>query len=73
MLFLRRNSFSFDDCYWSFRKEEVARKEARKAGKLPVGPKADLTGMQMNAYMKKFPFSQRTGQYYWNPKDKKKE
>jgi hypothetical protein len=60
----------FDTCFSNFRKTQAAKKVQEAKGVLPTGPKAVLTGIQMNKYFQQFPLSGRTKQAYIDPKFK---
>jgi len=53
---------TFQKCFESFRIQQKKQKAFRESGELPIGPRAKMTGEQMNKYMKNFMPSQRKGQ-----------
>jgi len=52
----------FQKCYKSFKVDYQKKKQFRESGELPIGPRAKMSGEQMNQYMRNFMPSQRTGQ-----------
>ena len=53
---------AFQTCYTNFQVQYEKSRAFRESGELPTGPRAKMTGTQMNKYMDKFLQSKRTGQ-----------
>eukprot|EP00092_Neocalanus_flemingeri_P041527 GFUD01045226.1.p1 GENE.GFUD01045226.1~~GFUD01045226.1.p1 ORF type:complete len:154 (+),score=36.69 GFUD01045226.1:93-554(+) len=53
---------SFQNCFKTFKTQQDKNKAFRESGELPIGPRAKMTGAQMNQYMKNFMPSQRKGE-----------
>jgi len=60
----------FNGCYVKFKQAQDEEMRKKEKGILPLGPNAKFNGLQMNAYMKKFPSSTRTKQVYIHPEFK---
>eukprot|EP00090_Calanus_glacialis_P023424 TRINITY_DN3616_c0_g1_i1.p1 TRINITY_DN3616_c0_g1~~TRINITY_DN3616_c0_g1_i1.p1 ORF type:complete len:154 (-),score=47.65 TRINITY_DN3616_c0_g1_i1:53-514(-) len=63
---------SFEKCFKTFTDQQQKTKAFRESGELPIGPRAKMSGAQMNQYMKNFPASQRTGEFLPTSAYKKK-
>ena len=59
---------SFQKCYDTFKAQEMAQKLTGGAqlnsSKIPVGAKQAMSGQQITQYMRQFPDSKRTKQWY---------